>query len=150
MGAYLDKNGSAVHSTALAKGDGTSDPPIVQVSGFTGTPSVSVSNFPATQPVTLSGDPDVRLAGDAGTILGTQTSVAASAHKLPTTTLSGRRTVLIRNTDKTNSVFLGASGVTTSTGFELVAGAAVVVPASLDVYGITASATVRVDTLELS
>lgn len=58
--------------------------------------------------------------------------------------------VFIRNTDSTNSIYLGAAGVTSGTGFELVAGAAVSVILTADdvVYGITGGSSVRADLIE--
>lgn len=57
--------------------------------------------------------------------------------------------VTVRNTHATVSVFLGPVGVTTA-GFELIAGAAETMDliASDDLYGITASTSVRVDVLK--
>jgi hypothetical protein len=57
---------------------------------------------------------------------------------------------LVRNTDATDSVFVGGSGVTAATGYELLPGAGVTVTLGNradDLYGITASGTARVDVL---
>lgn len=74
-----------------------------------------------------------------------------SAVKLPTTALSGRRTLVIQNIG-TAAIFLGASGVLTTTGFKLDAGAYWVfnVGDDIDIYGICGSAlTANVCVMEL-
>lgn len=47
-------------------------------------------------------------------------------------------------------MFLGNSAVTTSTGHALLAGTSITLPVILEVYGITASATVTVTFIEVS
>lgn len=81
-------------------------------------------------------------------ITAARVTVATTA-TLIYTAATGGSTVLIRNAGSA-SVFLGPSGVTTAVGFELLAGDAVTLPVgpSDTVYGIVASGTVVVHTLE--
>lgn len=84
-------------------------------------------------------------------------SAQVSVTSTPTLLTSGLRgsaslpvTITVRNTDASVSVFLGGVDVSTSNGFELVAGAAesIDLVAGDDLYARTASATVRVDVLK--
>ena len=78
-------------------------------------------------------------------------SVTTSATKIPTTNLSDRKAIVIKNCDDTSKLYLGGSGVTTANGywlnptesisFELGAGA--------QLYGICASGTVEARYLEI-
>lgn len=78
-------------------------------------------------------------------------TVTNSATLLTSTDADNQRgqSITVRNTDASVSVFLGGSGVTATTGFELVAGDSF----SEDdfgeaLYGVTASASVRCDVME--
>ena len=82
-----------------------------------------------------------------------QVSVTSSATLLDTNTTASGRSVLVRNRGSV-PVFLGGSAVTTSTGFQLDPGegASVDVPgtgAASGLYGITASSTATVHTLQV-
>lgn len=111
--------------------------------------SVQISGTPS---VSISGTPDVKLAGDSTSLLSGQRTISTTATKIPSTTLSGRRSLLIRNTEASGgkSIFIGPSSVTTTTGFELLPGAAMVLPANLDVYGIVGTGSARLDYVEIS
>ena len=80
---------------------------------------------------------------------GTRVSVATTATKLNaagTDNVSGA-SILVRNRGAA-SVFLGASDVTTATGYELLADESLALDLNEDVYGICASGTVACHVLE--
>ena len=67
----------------------------------------------------------------------------------PLALTSKGRKATIRNTDATNSVFLGGPAVTTATGYELKAGQVLQLDGFMDdLYAIATGATVRVDVLQ--
>lgn len=81
-------------------------------------------------------------------LAASQVSVTTTATPLEQSDADGI-SVLVRNTHATTSVFLGGVGVTTTTGYELLAGGA----ASINLfpgetlYGVAATGTARIDTL---
>jgi len=81
-------------------------------------------------------------------IVAARVTVATTATLIYTPPPSGG-TGLIRNAG-TASVYLGDAAVTTATGWELIPGAAVSLPAIDPIYGIVAASTNRVDVVETS
>jgi hypothetical protein len=67
-----------------------------------------------------------------------QVAVTAAASKI-VTGQSGTDTVTLYNTGTTTAYVGAGSGVTSTTGFPIVAGAALVMEATVDIYAITAS-----------
>ena len=84
---------------------------------------------------------------------GTRVAVATAATKLNTasTDSSAGSALLVRNRDASASVYIGASNVTTATGYELLAGESL--PVDLDpgedIYAICAASTVTCHVLEV-
>ena len=78
-------------------------------------------------------------------------SVTTTATALPATALVGRRTILLQNLDK-DPIFIGGSGVTTSNGVRVAAGAfwEGEVGDDVGIFGICAAGTADVRVLELA
>ena len=57
--------------------------------------------------------------------------------------------VLIVNSSASTTVYIGDSGVTSSTGFPLAGGASVTLPSTASVYGITSSSSATVGFLQV-
>lgn len=76
-------------------------------------------------------------------------SVATSATKIPTTALTGRTSIAVKN-NGSNTIYLGDSTVTTTNGYPLAAGAEISLDLSADVdlYGRVASGTENARILE--
>lgn len=80
-----------------------------------------------------------------------QVSVGTTATALAAYEHAGRtgNSIAVQNVDSTNAVYLGASGVTTGTGYKLTAGSSIAF--DLDdgetLYAIAASGTVTIHTL---
>lgn len=84
------------------------------------------------------------------TVLSGAVSVAATATALPASALSGRRALFVYNNGSA-TIFLGASGVTTSAGFPLLPGQSVSLETgALAIYGIVASGTVEARVMEVA
>ena len=77
-----------------------------------------------------------------------QTSVASTATQIVGVRAT-RRAVLITNPSSTVTVYLGSASVTTSTGQALLPGNSISVPTTLAVYGIVASSTQTVSSIEV-
>lgn len=77
-----------------------------------------------------------------------QTSVANTATQIVAVNTT-RRAVVITNPSTTVTVFIGGAAVTTSTGQELLPGNSISIPTTLAVYGIVASSTQTVSSLEV-
>jgi hypothetical protein len=87
-----------------------------------------------------------------GPILSSSVSMTAVAAKIPATPLAGRRVLIIQNVGS-ETVYIGASTVTSAQGFDIAAGDSLtlLVMNTLDVYGICAAAkTSTVKALELA
>lgn len=90
-----------------------------------------------------------------GAIVQTTVSVGTSVTALPATALSGRKNILIKNTHATAILYIGSSTTTADTtspgGTQIAAGEFHTVDISDDVvlYGIAASGTIYVNTLEV-
>jgi hypothetical protein len=84
-----------------------------------------------------------------GRLTPSTTTVNTTATIIPSTAASGRRSIEVYN-NGSNTVFLGNSSVTTSTGMPLVAGGnkAYDLDDSVVLYGITASGSSDVRSLE--
>lgn len=110
-----------------------------------GSVAVTGTFFQATQPVSLASLPQPTGAGSLAT---GQATMGASAVQI-VASRSGRAAVTIVN-HSTTDVFLGNSGVTITTGVLLagVKGAAVTLPASAAVFGITSGGTPTVSAVE--
>ena len=83
------------------------------------------------------------------TILQTSTTITTTAAPIPATTLTYRKTILVKNSG-TNTVYLGSSTVTSANGYPLAAGeekAFDLGPSAL-LYGVTASGSSAVKSLE--
>jgi hypothetical protein len=77
------------------------------------------------------------------------TSVGTTATKIPATAQASRMMIKIVNLDATQAIYLGDSGVTTSTGWPLGPGAeSDWIPCSGDIYGIVASGTATAASFE--
>lgn len=110
--------------------------------------------------VTLANDSTGTVVASAGTgafacnvaCASAAVSVGASATALPASALASRRRVVIQNRDTTNSLFVGPSGVTTSSGMEIFPNFAQSFEAGpgIGLFGITTGATVDARVLELS
>lgn len=74
------------------------------------------------------------------------TTVTTTATLIDTSLATGREAALLRNNGAV-TVYLGGSGVTTSTGFPLAAGESLTLPRGASVYGIVASGTCNVRSL---
>lgn len=87
----------------------------------------------------------------ASTILASANSIGTSAEAVVASALSGRRRLLIQNLGA-SPVYLGDSGVTTSSGIRVSAGANVELElgASADLYAVCASGTADVRVLEMA
>lgn len=84
-------------------------------------------------------------------VVSKRVSVASSATLICSAPAYVSETCLVINQDSTNSVFLGGNtGVITTTGLELkaAAGVSIALKQNESLYGITSSASVRVDVLE--
>lgn len=77
-----------------------------------------------------------------------QTSVGASATQIVGSRAT-RRAVLITNPSSSVTVFIGGASVTTSNGQELLPGNSLSIPTTIAVYGIVASSTQTVSSLEV-
>ena len=87
----------------------------------------------------------------AGTaVLGSVVSVGTTATALPASALANRRALIIRNNGSA-TVYLGAAGVTTASGFPLDPGQSLALEiGTLAIYGRVASGTVEVRVLEVA
>ena len=98
-----------------------------------------------------SSQPVVEISNSA--ILSTAVTVTSSSTTLPSSALTGRRRMLLQNRDSAISMFVGScSGtvVTSSNGFEVLAGAALIMELGpgVSICGITASGSINVRVLE--
>ncbi len=96
-------------------------------------------------------NPEDSSAGSSGVI--TAVTVGTSAVALPTTAMSARRALSIRNNSSTNILYIGFDSiVTTATGFPVRAGESIPFDftASLMVWGIASAAGTDVRILEVS
>ncbi len=85
----------------------------------------------------------------AGKIVNSATTVSTTIVPIPTTAATGRRTVLIYN-NGSETVYLGDSDVTTTTGYPLAAGdeKAFDLKNEVILYGRTASGSSNIRTME--
>jgi len=94
----------------------------------------------------------VRLAPLTYSVKSTNTTVNGTATALPTTSLAGRESIALYNSNaSTTTVFIGASDVTANNGFPLTSSAPALtidVDDSVVVYGIVSSGTADIRTLE--
>ena len=88
-------------------------------------------------------------AGLGGAALGTVVSVTTSATALPSSALTARKALAVRNVGAL-TVYIGGSGVATTSGFPLYPGESQAFDASLVLYGIVAAGTCEVRVLEMS
>lgn len=101
---------------------------------------------------TAGGALNVQNASLAGSVLATAVTVGTSAVALPASPLSGRRTLLVQS-DISNSayIYVGGSGVTSSTGIILTSGQTVALDvAGAAVYAIAGAASQTVRIIEVS
>lgn len=91
--------------------------------------------------------PNISLANAATTVDDTAGGVA-----LPASALSGRRKIYIQNKETGKELYIGATGVTTSNGFEIRRGATWEFPIgpNIPIFAIVATGTADVRTLELA
>ena len=84
-----------------------------------------------------------------GRLASTSTTVGTTATAIPATGMTGRLSVSIKNNGAA-TVYLGPSTVTTDNGYPLAAGAEISLDANANcpIYGIVASGTVDIRTLE--
>lgn len=117
---------------------------------------VVVIGDPATSsnvaPVTAAGGLTVTNASLSGTALATAITVGTTAVALPASPLSGRRTLLVQSDVSNNTyVYVGGSGVTTSTGIMLTSGQTIALDvAGAAVYAIAGAASQTVRIIEVS
>ncbi len=102
----------------------------------------------------VNSDNQLRVTASSQTsILVSTTSVGTSATAIPASALSDRKVITIQNTSSTD-VYIGHSGVTTSTGILLPknsdASITIEVTDDVTVYGIVSSGTATVRALEVS
>jgi hypothetical protein len=71
---------------------------------------------------------------------------------LPTTNLAGRVSMIVQNLSQTQPIYVGPTGVTTSTGLKIPKGGSLEIPAgeAIDLYGIAPSGTQDVRVFELA
>jgi hypothetical protein len=81
--------------------------------------------------------------------LSVKSSVANTATALPASALTGRKRIMVQNKD-TNSIFIGASDVTTANGLEVAKGAtlSLEIGAGVTLYAISAAGSAPVRVLE--
>jgi hypothetical protein len=89
----------------------------------------------------------VRQVGTHGSRTIAAVSVTTSATALPSSVLTNRKRLILYNAG-TQTVFLGTSGVTTSTGLGLLAGGSFETDGDVAVYGIVAATTCDVRVME--
>ena len=126
--------------------------------------SVSVSNFPTTQAVSIASLPALpagsNTVGNVGVnnnpvgsaaFAASQASIGTSATQIvaarPGAAGTGRIGVTLENAGSA-TVYFGASGVTTTTGMPLPAGASATIDTQAAIYGIAASGTQTIGVME--
>lgn len=138
-GAATAANQTTVQGTA-----GSPTTAVLTVQGVSGGTVIPVSQSPNSASAQSVGT--AAFAATQVSVANTATLLAAARTGAPGT---GRVDITIENFGTTD-VFLGGSGVTTSTGMKLVGspGAAITIPTTAAVYGIVATSTQTVSVLE--
>ncbi len=116
---------------------------ILCVSIFARADSYSAGSATVSGSVTVS---SVTAAPGAATIVSGQVSVSTTGVLVAART--GRRSVIVKNTDTATTIYIGPSGVSSSTGMPLKAGESTSVNTSAVLHAVSASGTVTVAYVE--
>jgi len=100
--------------------------------------------------ITLDGEP-VTIAPLGTSVLSSSVSIGTSATLIPTSALSNRKSITIKN-NGSNTIFIGGSGVTTGNGYPLNVNESLDIDLddNANIYGIVASGTEDLRILEFS
>jgi len=114
----------------------------------------SSNPLPVDTEISVSGDlivENVTIASLRGTVLSSSINIGTSPTKIPSSNLTERKTLTIRN-NGSNTIFIGGSGVTTTDGYPLKPNESMDIDldAGATLYGIVASGTEDLRVLEVS
>lgn len=84
-----------------------------------------------------------------GSQIATANVATSTAAGVAAAARAGRRSVTVKNTDTSITVYLGGSGVTTGTGLPLLAGESITLETAAAVYAIAASGTPALRVVEI-